>query len=163
MIEKNIVTDPALFEEMTAHFVEHLKLPPLGARIYAYMLFDFKREGVSFDELVENLQASKSSVSNTLNMLVQQKHVTIFNKLQDRKRYYRMNLENTEQRYQNVVNYLSVELEIISKLQIHKASLNIQNEQYDNKIEAYKKLLGEIISMLNQVLNNLRSSDYYKA
>lgn len=162
MNEKNLVTDSELFEEMTAHFVEQLKLPPLGARIYAYMLFDFKRDGVSFDELVENLHASKSSVSNSLNMLVQQKHLTIFNKLQDRKRYYRMNIGNTEQRYQNVVNYLSAELEIIGKLQNHKASLNIHNEQYDQKIDAYKKLLSEIITMLNQILNNLRNSEYYK-
>lgn len=162
-IEK-MVTDSELFEEMTAHFIEYLKLPPLSARVYAYMLFDFKREGVSFDELVENLQASKSSISNTLNLLVQQKHLTIFNKLQDRKRYYRMNLENTEQRYQNVVNYLTVELDIITKLQDHKAILKIENEIYDAKIEAHKKLLSEVISTLNQIISSLKiSSEYLKS
>ncbi|WP_324719670.1 GbsR/MarR family transcriptional regulator [Salinimicrobium sp. HB62] len=75
-----------LIEELGVH-LEKDNLAPLAARIMATLILSGKK-GVTFDELVCNLQAGKSTVSTHLDHLQNTKRVKYFTKPGDRKRYF---------------------------------------------------------------------------
>jgi hypothetical protein len=62
--------DKEIFQDLVKFYGEAFHLPPLAAKIYAYLIFDFEKKGVCFDHFVEILHASKSSVSSNLNLLL---------------------------------------------------------------------------------------------
>lgn len=75
-----------LIEELGVH-LERDNLAPLAARIMATLILSGKK-GVTFDELVCNLQAGKSTVSTHLDHLQNTNRVKYFTKPGDRKRYF---------------------------------------------------------------------------
>lgn len=75
-----------LIEELGVH-LEKDNLAPLAGRIMATLILSGKK-GVTFDELVCNLQAGKSTVSTHLDHLQNTKRVKYFTKPGDRKRYF---------------------------------------------------------------------------
>lgn len=75
-----------LIEELGVH-MERKNLPPLAARIMATLILSGKK-GVTFDELVNDLHAGKSSISTHLDHLQQTARVEYFTKPGDRKRYF---------------------------------------------------------------------------
>ena len=75
-----------LIEELGVH-LERDNLAPLAARIMATLILSGKK-GVTFDELVCNLQAGKSTVSTHLDHLQNTNRVKYFTKTGDRKRYF---------------------------------------------------------------------------
>lgn len=90
-------------------------LAPLAARIYATLLIS-SNEGLTFDEIIELVQASKSSVSNNLNILVQLQYVDYFTKPGNRKRYFRTSkfyVQNALEQYMALINK---EIEIINRV-----------------------------------------------
>lgn len=75
-----------LIEELGVH-LEGDHLAPLAARILATLLLSGKK-GVTFDELVCDLQAGKSTVSTHLDHLQNTNRVKYFTRTGDRKRYF---------------------------------------------------------------------------
>lgn len=79
----------ALVEDLAVHFECNDNLPPLASKIVIYLILS-GIEGATFDELVEKLEASKSSVSTSLNLLQSLERITYSTKLGDRKRYFKI-------------------------------------------------------------------------
>jgi len=77
-----------LREDLGLFFEQQQNLPPLAGRLYAVLVLSAS-QGVTFDELVEELQASKSSVSSNLNLLLNLKIIDYFTVCGDRKRYFK--------------------------------------------------------------------------
>lgn len=104
-----------LIEEVGVHFEKVHQIAPLAARIYAIMILS-PNDGNTFDEIMSITEASKSSVSTQLNLLIQLKKVEYFTKSGDRKRYFkasRMYLKNTLMEYQDAI---SEEIKLIEKI-----------------------------------------------
>ena len=80
--------DKEIFREMVKFYGDVFHLPPLAAKIYSFLIFDFDRNGVSFDEFIEIFAASKSSVSSNLNLLLNLNIISDFNKIDERKRFF---------------------------------------------------------------------------
>lgn len=70
--------------------LENDKLAPVAARIFATLILSGKR-GVTFDKLVKDLNASKSTVSSHLDYLQSTNKIRYFTKPGDRKRYFIIN------------------------------------------------------------------------
>jgi predicted transcriptional regulator len=70
--------------------LEKAGLPPLPGRVFAYLLVA-EPSHKTFFEIQEDLQASKSAVSNALNLLMNKGAVEYTTFLGDRKRYFRLN------------------------------------------------------------------------
>ncbi|MDT0649440.1 GbsR/MarR family transcriptional regulator [Autumnicola edwardsiae] len=122
-----------LVEEIGLHFEKTHQLAPLAARIYAIMILSPK-EGHTFDEIMSITEASKSSVSTQLNLLLQLKKVEYFTKSGDRKRYFRGNkmyLKNTLESY--LVN-ISEEIKIVEKITTFNASYNPEKYEKIGKV-----------------------------
>lgn len=67
-------------------------MQPSSARIIALLMVCDKIE-LTFDEIRETLELSKSATSNAINMLLQIKHIDYVTKIGDRKRYFKSNID----------------------------------------------------------------------
>jgi len=79
-----------LIERLGVHIEKKDNIPPLAARILSTLILTGKN-GCTFDELVNNLQASKSTVSTHLTNLQHLKKITYYTVCGDRKKYFIMN------------------------------------------------------------------------
>mgnify|MGYP005863760445 CR=1 FL=1 len=79
-----------LVEKLGIHFENKDHLAPVEARILSFIILTGK-QGTTFEDLVTNLQASKSTVSTHLNHLQDLKKVEYFTKTGDRKKYFIIN------------------------------------------------------------------------
>jgi len=82
-----------LVEKLGVHFENAYRLAPVAARILSYVVLN-GGVGTSFEELVENLGASKSTISTHLNHLQGVKRILYFTKPGDRKKYFVMNKDS---------------------------------------------------------------------
>lgn len=79
-----------LVESLGVHFENKDHLAPVAARILSYAILTGK-QGVTFEDLVSNLCASKSTISTHLNHLQDLKKLEYFTKPGDRKKYFIIN------------------------------------------------------------------------
>lgn len=71
---------------------ERFGLQPVAARVNALLLVSEKPR-LTFDEIQEELQVSKSSVSNAINLLLSTGQIDYITLPGERKRYFRTNVE----------------------------------------------------------------------
>ena len=135
-----------------AHFYGELfGLPPLATKIYALLLFDVKKEGVCFDELVIYFSASKSSISTNINLLLHANLIKDVVKKEHRKRYFIFNDDYIKFRFQKIVLMMKEEMDILNAF-----SLFIQNENKPSaRFEIYKNLLEGNIQNIEDTLKKL--------
>ena len=147
-----------LIEDFSCYFENEHSFPPLTSKIYSYLLLDCKRNGVTFDEFVEVLNASKSSVSNSLNVLTQLKLVEYYTKLDDRKRFYRISSENVLMQLKKILDRLSHEKHLSERLKAYK--LDELEDPQDVSIqhsEIYIEHLARAINQLSITITKLES------
>lgn len=148
-----IKIDEPLFCDMVKFYGMTFQLPPLAARIYAYLIFDFDRVGVSFDELVTVLAASKSSVSSNLNLLLGLNIIVDLNKIDERKRYFAMNEKYMNIRFSEIVSRLETELSILNRLK--EVSL-LHDEKSTKQFEVCSNLLESMSIVLKKLSINYK-------
>ncbi len=151
-MQNSIEFDKELFQEMVCFYGHSLGIPPLAAKIYAYLVFDFQRKGVVFDELVDVFAASKSSISSNLQILQNLQLITDFNKIDERKRYFQINTDYPKIRFTSIVNDLQKEVKLMEKLyQYNSNKTDVQSQRF----EIYTELLYSNIKNINETLNKL--------
>ncbi len=151
-------TKKELIREFSAYFESSHNFPPLTSKVYAYLLLDCESIGVTFDELTEIFNASKSSISNSLNFLTQIKQIEYYTKIENRKRFYRTVPNNLILRLQNIQEMLSNEKRLSEKLRTYK--LEIQNNQNDLNIlksDIYIEHLESVVKQLNSTIEKLNN------
>jgi len=147
-----------LIEALGMHFENLYKMPPLATRIYA-MLILTGSEGQTFEELMETTEASKSSVSTSINLLLQTQKIEYFTKPGDRKRHFRKNVNYLKNRLVNYTQQANKELKLFEMTcafmkQNHQASY-IKNEKlttiYRDYLKAIKLLMETTINKLDEI------------
>lgn len=140
--------DEKIFQDLVRFYIEHRHLAPLAAKIHAYLIFDFSRKGVTFDELVEVLASSKSSVSSNLNILLNLGLITDINRIDERKRYFVINSDYMKNYFQSITDKMEKEREIIRNLEsFYKSS----NHEETNGFQIF-------INLLTNNINNIQST-----
>lgn len=145
---KSLTIDKDIFQELVKFYSETFSLPPLAAKIYAYLLFDFEKKGVSFDEFVEIFCASKSSVSSNINVLLNLKIIKDYSKINERKRYFVVNDNFLKMRFTQIIDRLNREIEILDSIQEFRGKT-------DEKYEVYKELMTKNINNIQNSLSKL--------
>lgn len=79
-----------LIERLGVHLEQKDQIAPVAARLLSSLILSGNR-GCTFDDLVESLQASKSTVSTHLNTLQTQQKITYYTVCGDRKKYFILN------------------------------------------------------------------------
>ena len=138
-------------------------MAPVAARILSILILTGKK-GMTFEELVENLSASKSTISTHLNNLQQIDRVMYFTKSGDRKKYFIMKpgamiqsldkmIENWERERNLHIEIMDYKEEINATLEVgdrsrfelefHKEYINFFKQVCTSMEKIRKKLIGK--------------------
>lgn len=126
-----------LIEELGLNIEEQLKVSPLAARIYALLVLS-PQGGLTFEEIKETIQASKSSVSTNLKVLTQLRYVEYYTKSGIRKRYFKIAKYFQLLALEKEVESLSKQLEMVKKI-------NAFNEKHYPEKKINSQSLGDIM------------------
>lgn len=95
--------------------LEKSQFPPLAARVMALLLVA-EPPYCTFDDILENLQSSKSSISTSLNLLLREGIVDYITFPGDRKRYFQINAQTWLQMIKRKVEQIAPFRGILSEL-----------------------------------------------
>lgn len=144
-----------LFKEISEHYEVYYKLPPLTARIYTLFIFNNCKDGLTFDELVEIFQVSKSSVSTSLNVLIEHNYIEQIKKENERKRYFRTNRNLFLKRLDDVLKRLKNEKEINIKLKEYRQS-TCRDLFKQEAFDVYIEHLSDVTQSIEKTIQNLK-------
>lgn len=124
-----------LIEKLGVHIESKEQNAPLAARILATLILTGK-QGITFDGLVCELSASKSTISTHLTTLQAAHRITYYTKSGDRKKYFIMipdaMIHSMSEMLKNWKNERELHLEIIAyKQEINKAVPKNSDEYFD--------------------------------
>lgn len=132
-----------LIEEIGIYH-ENNGFQPAVARVLGLLLVSDKPE-LTFDEISETLNISKSATSNALNMLLNTGHMEYTTFSGDRKRYFRINSSNWRDLFNKKMNDLGGLNDMLKRvLDVRKR----ENPAYDLKLKGF-------ISFLDYLKNQL--------
>lgn len=146
-----------LIELFGIHFERLYNISPLGGRILATLVIDGCKSGLTFDELVEKMQASKSSVSTNLNLLLKTNKIEYFTLAGDRKKYFKA--APLSQRLKNYLTIVDGEKMLIDKLMDYrKKNIScVQEEINFQNMCAYKEHVLQVEQLLLSTINKFKS------
>lgn len=144
--------DNDLCHRLAKLYQKTFNLSPLSAKMYAFLIFDFQGERLSFEDFVEVFSVSKSSVSTSINLLLDKKLVVDFYKDDKRKRFFKINCDFVKIRFMEIMSRLKEEREVL--ISLIDFSKN-KNPDISGKIGIHKVLLDENISNIEQTIVNL--------
>lgn len=104
-----------LIEEIGVIIEERAFLSPLAARIYATLILE-SDEGLTFQDITELHKASKSSVSNNLNVLVKLKYIEYYTKPGKRKRYFKASKLYVKTAMEKYSQLFEKEIKVVEKI-----------------------------------------------
>jgi len=152
----------ALIEMFGIHFESLYNLPPLGARILGILILDSCSTGITFEALVERLEASKSSVSTNLNLLLKLGKIKYYTIPGDRKKYFRA--APFSDRLSNYLKILEFEKEIIERMLSYRektASCPAEKCSLEN-VKAYKMHVLEVEELLHKTIDKFKEIEKNK-
>ncbi|UMB59752.1 MarR family transcriptional regulator [Lutibacter sp. A80] len=156
----------ALVEELGVHFECNDNLSPLASRIIVYLILN-GAQGATFEELVDALKASKSSISTNLHLLQSMDRISYFTKCGDRKRYFKLSSnyimtrmterislwENEKNNHLKIYNYKEKMLKLNNEYKEDHVSLQF-NKQHMVFISKMITNLKELKQNLLTIINN---------
>lgn len=142
-----------LVEEMGVYFETCDTLSPLSSRIFAYLALTLE-DGVSFEELQEALEASKSSISTNLQLLQSMGRIGYCTRPGDRKRYFKIDDEQIINRLEDKIETWNHEKNLHKKVLDYKRKAQ---ETLDSKeVNQIKFQYNEhYISFIESMIENL--------
>ena len=146
--------DSEIYQELIDFYGGVFSLTPLSAKIYAYLAFDFEKNGLAFDELVETFCASKSSVSSSVNFLLNANLIKTINKIDERKRYFIINNDFVKIRFEEIANRMKQEIKILDQLNKFKTE-QLADGNLSERYYIYKSLLEKNIDNIEDTLQKL--------
>lgn len=146
-----------LIEMLSVHFQNLHHLSPVGAKIWAVLIMDKNKDGLTFDYLVERLGVSKSTVSTNLNELLKKNNIYFETLPGDRKKYFKSS--PFSQRFTRILKNMVFEKQLIKKMITYKekSSEKCVREQYAmENLKAYKKHLSEMERLTQKIITDLK-------
>ncbi len=134
-----------LIEELGI-ILEHEQLAPVAARILVILILE-GAQGMTFDGLVEALNASKSTISTHLDQMQATGKVEYFTKPGDRKRYFIINPNLMIRRIDQMISDWDREIVLSEKILDYKTKwnqLHHKEEDFQHDLEFQKEYLAFI-------------------
>lgn len=123
------------------------------------MVLESNDVGFTFEELLEVFNVSKSSLSNSINYLLSMKQIEYINKIDSRKRHFRLNLSYLTEKLDFLFDMISQDIVFTNRIKQHKIGNDTLSKNHDNRvIDIYldhltqtKTLLDETIQKINKI------------
>lgn len=137
------------------HFESLYHLPPLASRILGLIIVDHRNGGFTFEGLLEATNASKSSVSTALNLLLKLGKINYSTVPGDRKKYYRP--APFSERLDNYQRMLQHEKKLIERMLSYteKTQNDFKCEDIEN-IKAYQSHVLKVEELLLKTVEKFR-------
>jgi len=150
-----------LIEEMGVYFECQDMLSPLSSRIFGYLALAGDK-GATFDEILEELQVSKSSLSTNLQLLQSMGRIGYYTKSGDRRRYFKASVDNMINRLDDKINSWKKERELHVKVLNYREKtlsaddkLTMKNRKDLSFNKHYIEFVDAMIENLCKLKNNL--------
>lgn len=158
MKENKKTCDIELFESFSAHLEKSYNFPPLAAKILAYMVLQSSVDGYSFDKLLEIFKVSKSSLSNSINLLLSLKQIEYINKIDSRKRYFRLNLNYVPEKLDFLHELITNDIYYTTRINDFRIANNLNNQIKDSGIlDIYLEYLSDAQKLLNETIDKIKT------
>lgn len=144
---------------MGVHLESKEQIAPLAARILASLVLKGKK-GETFEGLVEELSASKSTIFTHLTNLQASHHVTYFTKPKDRKKYFILSPNAMIISMDEMIESWQHEREIHSEIAAYKTDINKDMENVDEQFDiefhyAYMNYLEQATFLMKDLRSKL--------
>ncbi|MGQ2984386.1 GbsR/MarR family transcriptional regulator [Flavobacterium sp.] len=145
-----------LIEMFGIHFEKFHHMPPLGARIFATIILDACGKGITFEDLVERMAASKSSVSTNVNLLLSLGKITYYTLPGDRKKYFKPS--PFSERFSNYMKMIEFEKMIVDRMLAYreKTAMCVAEKGDLEKTKAYKEHILQMEELLTNTINKFK-------
>lgn len=150
-----------LIEMLGVYFEQEKSIAPLAARILAMLTLNDDR-GTTFEQLVTDLEASKSTICTHLNTLVGQQRITYFTKCGDRKRYYSMAPGYVSRKIGALLNQWHKEELLQKEILAYKNDYNEINTETPLTTAIHENALdffAQAINFLNQLADRYQTKE----
>lgn len=144
-----------LIERMGVYLENEDNMAPLEARIFSTLILTGK-QGSTFDELVNDLGASKSTICTHLNTLQAAGRVTYFTKTGDRKRYFTVAPNRLIQVMDEMLQKWNSQFDIHSEALNYKELANSLKEDQEFDLEFHQDYL-QFLSEVSTAVKKLKS------
>jgi DNA-binding transcriptional regulator GbsR (MarR family) len=135
-------------------FHEQQGFPPATGRIMG-LLYVTDRPYLSFEEILETLNISKSATSNALNMLLQMRLIEYTTYPGDRKRYFGALLENWHQEVVNKMEQVLSFSKLVRQCNELRGNSNPEmNKLMEDRVEFMEYLSQEVPKLMETWLKN---------
>lgn len=162
MIKEVCQQKQRLIEKLGVVIEQKDQLAPVAARILSYIILTGK-VGTTFEDLVSNLCASKSTISTHLNHLADLKKVLYFTKPGDRKKYYTINHDNILISIDAMIESWNSQKELHLEIREYKEETNkLRNEEaskyeldfHDDYIKFLEEATQSISTLKSKIIEN---------
>lgn len=159
-MQKELIERKNKLVERLGVFIENEdNMAPLEARIFSTLIITGKG-GITFENLVKDLNASKSTICTHLNTLQASGRVSYFTKPGDRKRYFNVAPNRLLQVMNEMLAKWNMQYDIHSDIIEYKKEANSQNnvdaEEFDLHFhENYLLFLEEVSNAVNKLKKNI--------
>lgn len=145
-----------IIELFGVHFAKLYNIPPLASRILGTLIVDGCKSGLTFEELIEKMGASKSSISTNLNLLLKMDKATYFTVHGDRKKYFRA--ADLSDRLSNYLKLIDSEMEIITRMIGYRQETVSCPEEKCNleNVKAYRLHVMELEKLFTKTINEFK-------
>ncbi|EMY80304.1 transcriptional regulator [Psychroflexus gondwanensis] len=147
--------------ELSTHFEEEHHMPPLASKIYSVLILS-ESECLTFDEILTITKASKSSVSNQINFLINEDRVEFIYKDKKRKRYFKTKEDYFKKTLEIHQQKIQKETNILSKIIDFKKDQGFDGELaniFKSHLLNEKENLKQTIYKLSQISNNIKTHE----
>lgn len=148
-----------LVERLGVFMEQKEQLAPVAARILSYIILTGKA-GTTFDDLVRDLCASKSTISTHLNHLADLKRILYFTKTSDRKKYYTINEDSIIQSIDAMTESWILQKELHLEIREYKEKTNQLKNDYTSKFnldfhDTYIEFLDEVTKAVSTLKSRI--------
>lgn len=145
-----------LIEMFGMHFENQYNIPPLASRILGLLIIDGCKSGLTFEDLVCKMKASKSSISTNLNLLQKMNLINYFTLSGDRKKYFKA--APLSQRLKNYLTLIDSEKILIEKvIQYRENNISCTQEKINlQNSYAYKDHILKVEELLYNSINKFK-------
>lgn len=145
-----------LIEMFGIHFETSFHLPPLASRILGNLIIDCCTIGMTFEALVERMEASKSSVSTNLNLLLKLGKITYYTLPGDRKKYFKAS--PFSERMNNYVKIIAFEKELIDRMLAYreKTASSVEERCNLDNVKEYKHHVIQMEELLFKTIKKFK-------
>ena len=151
----------ALEEMMTELFRRLHHLSPMAARTLSILAIEGSAEGLTFEGLIERLQASKSTLSTSINLL-QDKELVYYETKENKRRKYFKSFP-FDKRFGEFLDLVRYEKDFTSRFESYMKEQNqrehIFPQERINKMDVFLDFLTQIEELTQDFLEKLKQEE----